>query len=546
MVVLRVELEAADRGLLGDPVGVVRVGSVVLVVFVRVLVDLLDRLEVGAALVLAVVLAGLRLGAGEQLERALAGVGDTVRQAQDGLAGAALVEPQRRLVERVEGLQVWLELLGGIAGRHARGGEDRRPGADRNRGSEGYPYPMSEVHPCQSRGERTSEAGDSNGFVLGKVRAWPSQKYPEVSLDSVGLKSFHEFDEANATWPRGDRPAAIREAATEFRARFATPENRISRDSHGRHRLRRLPAEVRVRRRRQGPEPLRQHHQPPPGRPVRGLRRPAADARLRADGARGPGRGAVLRAADRAAGRVPLLQGAGDDLEPPRRGPRRGRPVARGRRLRQLRPPPRPGPALRARHDRADRGRERAARAAVPEREADRAAQGVGHLRLAAPDAVGLVRRGRDQGPDRPTTSCWSTATSSSARAWPSSGPPATPTATTRCASTPTTASGSPPRTASAPTTGTRSLSKIPGVRKSAEFFGREVILNSNTLEDSIDQYDSMIKEKALADPQPARSRASSTSSRPRRWPSWKRQWPVVADLHATAGINSGTIERPG
>ena len=43
-------------------------------------------------------------------------------------------------------------------------------------------------------------------------------------------------------------------------------------------------------------------------------------------------------------------------------------------------------------------------------------------------------------------------------------------------------------------------LSKIPGVRKYAEFFDREVILNSNTLEDSIDQYDSMIKEKALAD----------------------------------------------
>ena len=45
-------------------------------------------------------------------------------------------------------------------------------------------------------------------------------------------------------------------------------------------------------------------------------------------------------------------------------------------------------------------GRGGAAPAAVPEREADRPAQGVGHLRLAAPDAVGLVRRGRDQGPD--------------------------------------------------------------------------------------------------------------------------------------------------
>ena len=51
-------------------------------------------------------------------------------------------------------------------------------------------------------------------------------------------------------------------------------------------------------------------------------------------------------------------------------------------------------------------------------------------------------------------------------------------------------------------------LSKIPGVRKTAEFFGREVILNSNTLEDSIDQYDSMVKEKALADPNRA-TRAS-------------------------------------
>ena len=48
-------------------------------------------------------------------------------------------------------------------------------------------------------------------------------------------------------------------------------------------------------------------------------------------------------------------------------------------------------------------------------------------------------------------------------------------------------------------------LSKIPGVRKEAEFMGREVILNSNTLEDSIDQYDSMVKEKAARRPQPRR-----------------------------------------
>jgi hypothetical protein len=47
------------------------------------------------------------------------------------------------------------------------------------------------------------------------------------SPEKLGLKPFDEFTEANRTWPRGDRPAAIREAAAEFRARFATPENRI-------------------------------------------------------------------------------------------------------------------------------------------------------------------------------------------------------------------------------------------------------------------------------------------------------------------------------
>lgn len=83
-------------------------------------------------------------------------------------------------------------------------------------------------------------------------------------------------------------------------------------------------------------------------------------------------------------------------------------------------------------------------------------------------------------------------------------------------------------------------LSQIPGVRKWAEFFGREVVMNANTLEDSVDQYDSMIKEKALAD----------ASRRDPRWlnvfPSselapHKRQWPVVPTfLHG--GINYGRV----
>jgi hypothetical protein len=85
--------------------------------------------------------------------------------------------------------------------------------------------------------------------------------------------------------------------------------------------------------------------------------------------------------------------------------------------------------------------------------------------------------------------------------------------------------------------------SKIPGLRKYAEFWNREVILNANTLEDSIDQYDSMIKEKALADP----------NARDPRWlnvfpssemASFRRQWPVVPTFEY-GGMNYGEIERP-
>jgi hypothetical protein len=87
-------------------------------------------------------------------------------------------------------------------------------------------------------------------------------------------------------------------------------------------------------------------------------------------------------------------------------------------------------------------------------------------------------------------------------------------------------------------------ISKIPGVRKTAEFFGREVILNSNTLEDSIDQYDSMVKEKALADPNPRDPRYMNV------FPSsemadWRRQWPIVPTF-SYGGINYGEVVRPG
>jgi hypothetical protein len=83
-------------------------------------------------------------------------------------------------------------------------------------------------------------------------------------------------------------------------------------------------------------------------------------------------------------------------------------------------------------------------------------------------------------------------------------------------------------------------LSKIPGVKAQAEFFNREVILNSNTLEDSIDQYDSMVKEKCLADANREDPRFFNV------FPSsemegWRRQWPVVPTF-VYGGMNYGVL----
>ncbi len=87
-------------------------------------------------------------------------------------------------------------------------------------------------------------------------------------------------------------------------------------------------------------------------------------------------------------------------------------------------------------------------------------------------------------------------------------------------------------------------LSKIPGIRREAELMGVEVILNSNTLEDSIDQYDSMVKEKALADPNREDPRwmnvfPSSEMAKLRR------QWPVVPSF-TYGGIDYGRIQALG
>jgi hypothetical protein len=86
-------------------------------------------------------------------------------------------------------------------------------------------------------------------------------------------------------------------------------------------------------------------------------------------------------------------------------------------------------------------------------------------------------------------------------------------------------------------------LSKIPGVRRYAEFFNREVILNSNTLEDASEQYDSMVLERTLADP----------GRRDPRWlnifpssemASLKRQWPVVPTF-SQSDLRYGEIRKP-
>jgi hypothetical protein len=83
-------------------------------------------------------------------------------------------------------------------------------------------------------------------------------------------------------------------------------------------------------------------------------------------------------------------------------------------------------------------------------------------------------------------------------------------------------------------------LSKIPGIKKEAEFMGREVILNSNTLEDSIDQYDSMVKEKAVADPNHEDPRWMNVFPSS-EMPALRRQWPVVPSF-TYGGIEYGQI----
>lgn len=85
--------------------------------------------------------------------------------------------------------------------------------------------------------------------------------------------------------------------------------------------------------------------------------------------------------------------------------------------------------------------------------------------------------------------------------------------------------------------------SRIPGVRGYSRFFGREVVLNANTQEDPLDQYNSMVLEKALADPsrKDPRFRQILPSSELlpwlRNWPCWPAQF--------QGGLRYGRLQGP-
>ena len=287
---------------------------------------------------------------------------------------------------------------------------------------------------------------------------------PKVKIEKIGLKPFHEFDDANDTWPRGDRPAAIREAAAEFRARFATPGEPRSRRSHDRHRLGRLPAEVRLRRRGEG-------RPTPTSTSSTGCRssssRTSTASCGRSPTSRPSPRGRPRRRSTRSRSRSsasssPTRSSRRSGTTPTRRSPRSGcgprtstssaSTTCTCRTCASCSGTTEPIPGEAAPRPPLFPN----AKLITQRKEWDTFA-------LAAPDAVGLVRRGRDQGPDRPTTSSCVDGDvelgKGVALVWT---PGHTDGNHSPRASTPTTASGSPRRTASPPTPGTRTSRRSP------------------------------------------------------------------------------------
>lgn len=84
-------------------------------------------------------------------------------------------------------------------------------------------------------------------------------------------------------------------------------------------------------------------------------------------------------------------------------------------------------------------------------------------------------------------------------------------------------------------------LSKIPGVRAWAELSRREVVMNAAANEPCAEQYDSMVKEKALADVNRRDPRWLNVVPSPELAP-LRRQWPIRPTF-LYGGINYGRVE---
>ena len=185
---------------------------------------------------------------------------------------------------------------------------------------------------------------------VASMTLWQSSRVPRrVGIRPVPRVRRGQFALAARAAARGD---PLRRRAVPRALQGAGPGPR---GADGGPRFRGLPGQVRIRRGRQGDQPLHQHPQPPRRRAVRGLRGRGEDARLGADRAGGLARGAVLRAALREV-RRDLREDRREVLQHRRRGAREGRPDPRGRRLRLVRPPACPGHAPADGHDEA-RGR---------------------------------------------------------------------------------------------------------------------------------------------------------------------------------------------
>ena len=210
------------------------------------------------------------------------------------------------------------------------------------------------------------------------------------SPEGIGLKPFHEFDEANATWPRGDRLDAIPAAADDFRRRFkeqgqVTGVRTVDLVTAG------YPHALRLRRGGEEREPVHQHH----NRLVivqfhdfGGSRRTLVWEPTVPEGS---AESALLRELIERYGEWLSNSVLAKEYNTVEQALASCGGSGR-RRLRFVRPPARAGHAHPDGHDTARGGRARAAQALLPAGEVPLPAQGGRHLPRAAPDAVGLVR----------------------------------------------------------------------------------------------------------------------------------------------------------